>query len=110
MILKNLWKIFKKKDEELKDTKQEDLKQSDPQEQDDSTDDDEEKIIFEVDTVVVAKYDYVSRGLNMTSGDKDLSFSKGDVMKVLKDFENNWVRVSLKDQTGVVPSTFVSKQ
>jgi hypothetical protein len=50
----------------------------------------------------VAKWDYKSRNQRMSSGDVELSFSKGDKMKILSIPNENWLKVQLVSNNEVL--------
>lgn len=54
-----------------------------------------------------AKFTYASRGHQNKQGEIDLSFQKGDVMKVLEVRKNQWILVKLNEQVGLIPSNYV---
>lgn len=56
---------------------------------------------------VVAKFEYKASGVPMSTGDVDLSFGKGDTMRVVEVCPNNWLKVDKDGIMGVIPSPYV---
>lgn len=59
--------------------------------------------------IVVGRWNYSSRGIVMSNGEKDISFKKNDRMKVLSLCPNDWLLVQLEcdGSTGVVPKSYM---
>jgi hypothetical protein len=57
-----------------------------------------------------ALYNYQSKGIVGKSGDVDLSFAKGDLMTLVKDLQNGWLRVKIGQNMGVVPANYVKEE
>jgi len=57
-----------------------------------------------------AQYDYKSAGQKNARGETDLSFMKGDIVEILDERPgNSWMKVSLNNEEGLVPSNYVMK-
>eukprot|EP01118_Nematostelium_gracile_P001895 TRINITY_DN11961_c0_g1_i1.p1 TRINITY_DN11961_c0_g1~~TRINITY_DN11961_c0_g1_i1.p1 ORF type:complete len:349 (-),score=49.38 TRINITY_DN11961_c0_g1_i1:36-1082(-) len=56
---------------------------------------------------VEAIYDYTSKNSIMSSGDIDLSFEKHQLMRLLENTTDKWVRVEFNGKIGVVPADYV---
>jgi uncharacterized protein YgiM (DUF1202 family) len=65
---------------------------------------------IEAEHFVLARWDYVAKGIKMSSGDVDLSFKKGQRMKVLAICPNEWLRVEFNENTGVIPKPYVKSE
>jgi len=59
---------------------------------------------------VRALYDYTATGTPNSKGELDMSFKKGDVMKVIEERPGSaWVKAKLNKQEGMVPANYVQK-
>jgi hypothetical protein len=54
-----------------------------------------------------AIYDYETTDTTMSTGDKDLSFKKGDLFKLVGPCPRDWLKVELDGSVGVIPADYV---
>jgi len=63
-------------------------------------------------TTIVGKWDYQARNVIMSNGDPELSFKRGQQMKLLKVLSSDWLRVEMVDESntmlGVVPKSYIA--
>eukprot|EP01117_Protostelium_nocturnum_P009844 TRINITY_DN3510_c0_g1_i1.p1 TRINITY_DN3510_c0_g1~~TRINITY_DN3510_c0_g1_i1.p1 ORF type:complete len:948 (+),score=371.20 TRINITY_DN3510_c0_g1_i1:310-3153(+) len=59
--------------------------------------------------IATGLWDYNSSGTTMSSGDVDISFKKGDIMRILETCPNSWLKVQhlSTGEVGVIPSSYV---
>jgi len=56
---------------------------------------------------VIAVFPFKAKGATFSSGDKDIDLALNDVMTVLADFGNGWIKVDLRGTVGLVPASYV---
>lgn len=63
-------------------------------------------------TILIGKWDYQARNVIMSNGDPELSFKRGQQMKLLKVLSSDWLRVEMvidsNTMLGVVPKSYVA--